>query len=241
MEYIYGKNTVMNAIIHRDNLLEVILCENFKDEKIKNEIKKSKVKCSIKSLKEITHLVGNVNHQGIIAAVKDFAYLNLEQLLEKVDGVNNPTIAILDGIEDPHNFGAIIRSADAFGIDGMIIAKNNQVKVNGTVAKVSTGATQYVPIAMVTNLNQTILTLKEKGFWIVASDGSATMDYRQVDYQMKTGLIIGSEGFGISKLLLRNSDFIVKIPMIGHVNSLNASVASALFFAQIHNSKHPIK
>ena len=112
--------------------------------------------------------------------------------------------------------------------------------LNSTVAKVSTGAIEYVDTCMVVNLNQTIKTLKDNGYWIVASDGEAKDDYRSIDYNTKIALIVGSEGFGVSKLLLKNSDFIVKIPMVGHVNSLNASVACALFLAQIYNRRNPL-
>ena len=148
---------------------------------------------------------------------------------------------MLDGLEDPHNLGAILRSVDALGGDGVIIGANRQVRLNSTVAKVSTGAIEYVPCAMVTNLNQAVQKLKDAGYWIVCSDGEARLDYREVDYNMKTCLIVGSEGFGVSKLLLKNSDFVVKIPMVGHVNSLNASVACALFLSQIYNWRNPIK
>ena len=123
----------------------------------------------------------------------------------------------------------------------MIIGANRAAKLNATVAKVSTGAIEYVDVAMVTNLTQTINKLKEEGFWVVSSDGSATKDYREIDYNMRTLLVIGSEGFGISKLVLKNSDFITKIPMVGHVNSLNASVACALYLATIYAYRNPLK
>jgi 23S rRNA (guanosine2251-2'-O)-methyltransferase len=204
-------------------------------------LKEKKIRPIIKNAKEINALVGNVNHQGIVCLVDEYKYLSLKQMIEKLKNKENPLIVMLDGIEDPHNFGAILRSVDAFGADGVIIADNRQVKVNATVAKVSTGAIEYVDVALVTNLNQAIKELKDNGYWVVSSDGEATLDYRQVDYNMKTVLVVGSEGFGISKLVLKNSDFVVKIPMVGHVNSLNASVAAALFLAQIYNSRNPIK
>jgi 23S rRNA (guanosine2251-2'-O)-methyltransferase len=144
---------------------------------------------------------------------------------------------ILDGIEDPQNFGAILRSVDAFGVDGVIIKKRNEVPLNATVAKVSTGAINWVKVAMVSNLSQAIQTLKDHGYWIVASDGSGKQDYDTVDYKSPIGLVVGSEGFGIAPLVLKNSDFIVKIPMTGHVNSLNASVASAILISEIVRSR----
>ena len=127
----------------------------------------------------------------------------------------------------------------AFGANGIILKKNGQVGVTSTVAKVSTGAIDFVPVAMVTNLAQTIKTLKSNGYWIVGSDGSAKQDYREIDYKCPIALVVGSEGEGISRLVLENCDFISKITMIGHVNSLNASVATAVYLAQIFNNRFP--
>ena len=182
-------------------------------------------------------LVGKVNHQGIAVEINDYEYYELSDLLKELESKEYPCIAMLDGIEDPHNFGAIIRSGDAFGIDGYIICKNRQVGLTNTVAHVSTGAIEYAKVAKVTNLNRAIEELKEKGYWIVASDGLAKQSYRDIDYKMKTCVIIGSEGRGISESIKKNSDFLTKIPMVGHVNSLNASVAAALYFSAIQESR----
>lgn len=239
--YIFGKNTVANALSHNDSIKEIYMVSSFQDERINKLIKQNRVKVIKKSSQEINALVGNVNHQGVVALCDEYKYLTLKQLITKLENKENPLIVLLDGLEDPHNLGAILRSVDAFGADGVIIGANRQVRLNATVAKVSTGAIEYVDVAMVTNLNQAIKELKEAGYWIVASDGEAKQDYREIDYNMKTVLIVGSEGFGVSQLLLKNSDFIVKIPMVGHVNSLNASVACALFLAQIYNSRNPVK
>ncbi|MBE6142512.1 MAG: 23S rRNA (guanosine(2251)-2'-O)-methyltransferase RlmB [Erysipelotrichaceae bacterium] len=239
--YIFGKNTVANALSHNDSIKEIYMVSSFQDERINKLIKQNRVKVIKKSSQEINALVGNVNHQGVVALCDEYKYLTLKQLISKLENKENPLIVLLDGLEDPHNLGAILRSVDAFGADGVIIGANRQVRLNATVAKVSTGAIEYVDVAMVTNLNQAIKELKEAGYWVVASDGEAKQDYREIDYNMKTVLIVGSEGFGVSQLLLKNSDFIVKIPMVGHVNSLNASVACALFLAQIYNSRNPVK
>ena len=239
--YIFGKNTVANALSHNDSIKELYMVPSFQDERIKKLLKQNKVKVIKKSNSEINALVGNVNHQGIVALCDEYKYLTLKQMISKLEHKENPLIVLLDGLEDPHNLGAILRSVDAFGADGVIIGANRQVRLTSTVAKVSTGAIEYVDVAMVTNLNQAVKELKEAGYWVVASDGEARQDYREVDYNMKTVLIVGSEGFGVSQLLLKNSDFIVKIPMVGHVNSLNASVACALFLAQIYNSRNPVK
>ena len=238
-DYIYGKNAVANALISGQNIINLYMSPSFFDKKINQLIKEKHIKY-IKT-NDLNKYVGNVVHQGIVCEIEEYEYTPFEDILVKVKDKKDALVVLLDGIEDPHNFGAILRSADAFGIDAVIIPQNRSVRLNGTVAKVSTGAIEYVDVCMVTNLNQTIQKLKDEGFWVVASDGSATMDYRQVDYNMKTCLVVGSEGFGISKLVLKNSDFIVKIPMVGHVNSLNASVACALFLAQIYSYRNPVK
>ena len=142
-------------------------------------------------------------------------------------------IVILDGINDPHNLGAILRCCDVFNVSGVLIPKHNQVPLTATVAKTSAGAINYVPVALVGNLNQTIEKLKEEGFWIVSTDGSATIDYQSLKYDFNVALVIGSEGQGVSRLVLKNSDYVVKIPQYGHVNSLNASVATGILLAKI--------
>ena len=236
--YIYGKNSCRNALQRNQTIKNVLLCDGFRDEEILKLLRQKKFNYQFISPKKMDELVGKVNHQGIAVEINDYEYYELSDLLKELESKEYPCIAMLDGIEDPHNFGAILRSGDALGVDGYIIASNRQVGLTNTVAKVSTGAIEYAKVAKVANLNQAITKLKENGYWIVASDGSATTDYRQVDYNMKTGIIIGSEGKGIGPLLLKNSDFITKIPMVGHVNSLNASVAASLYFAAIYNSRN---
>ena len=238
--YIFGKNTLANALEHNSSLKYVFATSSFKDERIFSLLKKKRIPFKIVSNKAISSLVGTVHHQGTVGEVEDYKYISLEELIKKNEDNPNSLLVILDGIEDSHNFGAILRSVDAFGASGVISGANRQVGLNSTVAKVSTGAIEYVDTCMVVNLNQTIKTLKDNGYWIVASDGEAKSDYRSIDYNTKIALIVGSEGFGVSKLLLKNSDFIVKIPMVGHVNSLNASVACALFLAQIYNKRNPL-
>ena len=236
--YVYGINTSRNALMHNQTIKNIYLLNGFKNPQIFKLIKEKNFNYTYLNTKQMEELVGKANHQGVIVEVNDYSYYELDDLLKELENVKYPCIAILDGIEDPHNFGAILRSGDAFGIDGYIIASNRQVGLTNTVAHVSTGAIEYSKVCKVTNLNQTINKLKENGYWIVASDGSAKMNYRDVDYKMKIGVIIGSEGKGIGPLLLKNSDYVTKIDMVGHVNSLNASVAAALYFNAIMESKN---
>ncbi len=236
--YVYGINTSRNALMHNQTIKNIYLLNGFKNPQIYKLIKEKNFNFTYLNAKQMEELVGKTNHQGVIVEVNDYSYYELDDLLKELENVTYPCIAILDGIEDPHNFGAILRSGDAFGIDGYIIASNRQVGLTNTVAHVSTGAIEYSKVCKVTNLNQAINKLKENGYWIVASDGNAKINYRDIDYKMKIGVIIGSEGKGIGPLLLKNSDYVTKIDMVGHVNSLNASVAAALYFNAIMESKN---
>ena len=147
---------------------------------------------------------------------------------------------MLDGLEDPHNLGAILRTCDALEVDGVIIGKNRSVGLTPTVAKVSTGAIDYVRVAQVTNLSRTLDDLKKQGFWVVGCDLDNSQDYRAIDYNMPLVIVIGSEGFGISRLVKKNCDMNVVLPMNGHVTSLNASVATAVILYQVYSSRHPL-
>ena len=171
--------------------------------------------------------------QGIVLEIAEYKYADLNKVLKRVEDKENVTLVILDSLEDPHNLGAILRSADATGVDGIIIGKNRSVRLNDTVAKVSTGAIEHVPVCEVTNLNMTINDLKKAGYWIVGLELDGSVDYRKQDYHGKIAVVIGSEGRGISKLVKENCDFLVRIPMYGKVNSLNASVSAGLLLYQI--------
>ena len=169
------------------------------------------------------------NHQGVVAIVPPFNYSEVDEILDvaKEKG-EDPFLLILDGIEDPHNFGSIIRTAETAGVHGIIIPKRRNVAVNATVAKVSTGATSYVKIARVNNLNDTIRKLKDAGLWVIGTDGDADTLYYNQDLKGPLAIIIGSEGFGMSKLVKENADILIKIPMKGKITSLNASVSAGI-------------
>lgn len=235
-QYIYGRNTVLSAL-KEHKVKSVYICENFSFDPILKELDKQSIEKTIVKKQELDRLAKGGNHQSIIGVVDDYKYTALNTLIENASKSKYPLLVILDGVQDPHNLGAIMRSCDAFGADGIIIKKHGQVAVNSTVAKTSTGAIDYVPVCMVTNLVQTIKTLKENGYWIVSSDASAKLNYCDVDYKCPIAIVVGSEGEGISRLVLENSDFITKIEMIGHINSLNASVAAAVYLAQIFNNR----
>ena len=228
---IYGRNPVKEAL-YTNKVKSIFLLDGFSYNEILNQVKEKRIPVTYLSNKEMNSLCDGV-HQGVAAVIKDYEYYSLESLINKAKKQAHPVVVILDGINDPHNLGAIMRSCDVFDASGIIISKHHQVPLNSTVAKTSVGAINYVPVALVGNLNQAIAKLKEEGFWIVATDGSATTNYQDLKYDFNVALIIGSEGEGVSKLVLNNSDYIVKIKEHGHIHSLNASVAAGILLAKI--------
>ena len=228
---IYGRNPIREAI-RAKRIKKIYLSSSFSHEEILQMIKDNHLPVIYKNNNELDKMVDGV-HQGIIAEIKDYEYYSLEYILDSANKKEKPVIVMLDGINDTHNLGAILRSADVFDVSGIIIGKHNQVPLNATVAKSSAGAINYVPVCLVTNLNQTISKLKENGYWIVSTDGSGNINYQDLKYDFKVVLVIGSEGNGVSKLVLKNSDYVIKIPQFGHVNSLNASVATGILLAKI--------
>ena len=169
------------------------------------------------------------NHQGVIAVVPPFNYCEVEDILEYAKSKDEDAfILILDGIEDPHNLGSIIRTAETAGVHGIIIPKRRSATVNSTVSKVSAGAVEHVKIARVNNINETIKMLKDNGLWIIGTDGDAKTIYYNQDLKGAIAIIVGSEGFGMSRLVKENADILVKIPMKGKITSLNASVSAGI-------------
>ena len=231
---IYGKNPVIEAI-RAKKALKVFLVTNFSDQKILNLIKENHLNILYISPNEMDKMCNGV-HQGVAAELKPYQTVSLEEIIYKAKNKQKKIIVMLDGIEDPHNLGAILRSADVFEASGIILPKHNSVSLNATVAKTSAGAINYVPVAVVNNLNQAIKTLKDEGYWIVSTDGSAEISYSSIKYDFPVVVVIGSEGKGVSSLVLKHSDYIVKIPQFGHVNSLNASVAAGILLAEVHKS-----
>ena len=212
-----GKN-VFNELNYKI-VRKVLISDTFKDKEIINKIKENKLKYIVTDSKIMDRMMAH--NQGIIIEIDDFSYGTIDDI--KDDNL----ILLLDHLEDPHNFGAIIRTCEAKGIKSIIIPKDRGVTVNETVMKTSSGALNHVNIIMVTNLVNAINKLKDKGYFIYAADMDGK-NYHDVDYADKVVLIIGNEGIGISKIIKNNSDEIISIPMKGVVNSLNASVAAAI-------------
>lgn len=231
VEIIYGRNPVKEAL-KANRVKEVYVSDTFSDNDLINEIKSLNIKINRRNNNELSKMVDGV-HQGIVAIIKRYEYSSLEEILRDAKRVTNPLIIMLDEINDPHNLGAIIRSADIFGVVGIIVKKRNQALLNATVAKTSAGAINFAKVAQVSNLTQCIKTLKDNGFWVISADGSGTTNYYDLKYDFPCVLVIGNEGRGISRLVLENSDYVVKIPMHGKINSLNASVAAAILMSYI--------
>ena len=223
--YAYGRNVAKELISAGKTIKKAYLQDGFKEESIISYLNDNNIEIEYLNKFKLDKMEKG-NHQGIILLVDDYKYYDEKDMYENMP--ENPFIVMLDHLEDPHNFGAIIRTCEASGVDYIIIPKDRSVSVNQTVMKTSVGALNNVKIVQVTNLNNTIKKLKECGVWIVGTDMEDAIYYDEVDYKYPTCLIIGSEGFGISSLARKNCDYIVKIPMFGKVNSLNASVAAAI-------------
>lgn len=182
---------------------------------------------------KLDQLAGDSHHQGVVAVVSDFRYTDVDALVAAASRKGPALLVLLDGIEDPHNLGAIIRSAQALGAAGVIIAKDRAAGVTPTVAKVSAGAIERCPVARVTNIARTLEELKEKGIWSVGLDASGTTDLTQVDLTGPTVLVVGAEGAGIRPLVKRGCDHLARIPMQGDIGSLNASASAAVALYEV--------
>lgn len=229
--FVFGKN-VAEEVLNSDKKIEkIFIQDNFKDDNILRLINKRRIEVRKLNKFEMDKKVSGL-HQGIILSIEDFKYSSIEDILE----LENPLIVILDHIEDPHNFGAIIRTCEAAGVDGIIIPNDRSVEVNGTVVKTSVGTTEKMRIIRVTNIVKTMDMLKKNGFWIVGTDMNG-QDYSTIDYKGKTAIVCGNEGKGMSRLVEEHCDFIASIPMYGTVNSLNASVATAVIVFEAVKSR----
>lgn len=220
--YIYGKNVAKQMIEDHLKIKKAFIYKNLKDQEMILELKNTNIPIQYLEKYELDKMVDG-NHQGIILSVPDYQYASIDEI------ISDPRyfIVILDHIEDPHNFGAIIRTCEAAGVSGIVIPKDRSVEVNSTVIKVSTGAINHVKITQVPNLVRTIELLKKEGYWIIGTDMEGT-SYKEIDYTGKIAIVIGNEGSGMSRIVEKSCDFIASIPMRGTTNSLNASVATGI-------------
>lgn len=230
---IFGKNTVREAIVKNKKINRLYICnQSFLRELEQKQIKLPRVEIVTLNQKQMDELT-NGNHQGVACEIDEYKYIDLNELIKNNKDKENVCLIVLDGLEDPHNLGAILRTADATGIEGIIIPKNRSVSLNPTVAKVSTGAIEYVKVSQVVNLVQTLKKLKEEGYWVIGLEMEGSIDYKEQEYLGKKVIVIGSEGKGISRLVKEECDYMINIPMVGHVTSLNASVSASIIFYEI--------
>lgn len=244
MASVEGRNPVIEAIKNDREIDKIMVSNSAKEGSIKKIIAMAKEKNIIVQYVD-KHKLDEVStshaHQGVIAQVSELKYWELDDLIESVkEKGEDPFFIILDEITDPHNLGSIVRTADAVGAHGVIIPKRRSVHVTPVVTKASAGAVEYVPICKVTNIVNTIKRLKEEGMWIAAADMDGEAFYNQ-NLTGAIGLVIGSEGFGISRLVKQNCDFTVKMPMVGNVTSLNASVAGGILLYEIFKQRTGVK
>lgn len=224
---VFGKNVFNELREDVSKIKKVYLANHFNDKDIISFIQNNKISYTMMDIKKMDKIVDG-KHQGIIIEIDDYKYVDYQNM------INDNVVVMLDHLEDPHNFGAIIRTCEAAGIKSIIIPKDRSVAVTSTVMRTSSGALEYVNIAQVNNLVNTINYFKDNGFFVYAADMDGE-NYKQVNYADKVLLIIGSEGNGIGRLVKQNCDEILAIPQYGKVNSLNASVAAAILIYGIVN------
>ena len=236
-DQVEGRNSVLELLESEKDINKIYISNGEKQGSINKIVGKAKSKGIVLvevDKNKLDEMSQTGNHQGVIAIVPPFQYCEVDDILDEAKmRKEDAFILILDGIEDPHNLGAIIRTAETAGVHGVIIPKRRAVAVNGTVNKSSAGAVEHMKIARVNNINDTIKYLKDNGLWIIGTDGNAQKYYYEQDLTGPVALVIGSEGFGMSRLVEENCDILVKIPMKGKITSLNASVSAGIVTYEI--------
>ena len=229
--YIYGKNVVRKYLDGNDKIVKAFVSKSFGDKDIINRLKLKKVHINWCLNNELDYKVGNALHQGVILLVDEVKTYSYDEVIGSLNK-KYKTVVMLDHLEDPHNFGAIIRSSYALGVDAIIIPNDRSVSITSTVVKTSAGAISDMPIIRVSNLCDTIKKLKRDDFWIVGTDMNGE-NYCEIDYKRSICLVIGNEGKGISKVVRNECDYIATISMIGNIDSLNASVSCGIILAKM--------
>lgn len=231
-DQVEGRNSVLELLESGKDINKIFITSGEKHGSINKIIAMAKEKRIIiveKDKRQMQEMAQTQNYQGVIAIVPPFEYCQIEDIINTAKQRNEePFVLILDGIEDPHNLGSIIRTAETAGVHGIIIPKRRTACVNSTVNKVSCGAVEHMKIARVTNISDSLQELKDNGLWICGTDISTNKYYYNQDYRGAIGIVIGNEGKGVSEKVKKNCDFLVKIPMKGKVTSLNASVSAGI-------------
>ena len=240
VDFVFGRHAVVEALQTPDRVNRVFIQEGTSGRdaaKVIELAREKGIQVQTVPKTKIEDLVGNAVHQGLVASIAAYEYADLEDVFKKAEEKGEDSfIVILDGVEDPHNLGSILRTADATGVHGIIIPKRRSASLTATVAKASTGAIEHVPVVRVTNLTQTIEQLKARGVWVFGTDMNGT-DYRKWNTSGPLAIVMGNEGKGVSRIVKESVDEMVTIPMVGHVQSLNASVASALMMYEVFRNR----
>ena len=236
MNYIYGINAVAEALKARGRAFAWVGVakerHDLRLQRVVEECRRQGVVVRFVSRPELDRMAGNNAHQGVVAVTSAKQYSGLEDVVDGKRG-RYSLVVVLDGIEDPHNLGAILRTADAAGADGVVIPERRAASVTAIVTKVSAGASEHLPVAKVTNIARTVEELKEKNIWIVGLDERGSQTYDALDYNMDCGIVLGAEGKGLHDLVRKKCDFVVSIPMLGKVASLNVSVAAGVMLYEV--------
>src|SRR5699024_2290989 len=242
-EILVGRNPVFEVLKSERGVNKVLISEqiNQQTERELQKLVKKKNTILQKVPKQRLDQLTKERHQGMLAYVAPYEYSSVEEILQKATNAEEQAfILILDEIEDPHNLGAILRTANATGVHGVVIPKRRAVGLTETVARASAGAIEHVPVARVTNIADTIDELKEQNIWVVGTDERGSQDYRTLDGETALAVVIGNEDKGISRLVKKKCDWMVHLPMQGAISSLNASVASSLLMYEIYRKRHPL-
>lgn len=237
---VYGRNVFNQIQNDPDSIEELYVQQGIKDKNIQREIQSLNCNKRAVSRSFLDKMTKNASHQGIVAKVKEIPTYSIQDLLSKKDKDKKGLYVALDGVQDPRNVGAILRTCDCVGADGVILCKHNSAGLTPAAIKASTGAAYTVPVSIVTNLSQTLKSLKKEGYWVVGTDMDHARDYRKGMYEEPTIIVIGSEGKGISPIVKKQCDYMVTLPMVGTITSLNASVACAVLLYEVLNHRQPL-
>ena len=236
MNLIIGRKPVLEAINSGEEIEQVFILHDQKGgiiDAIRIASKKRGIKCSEVKKDRFQSITSNSNVQGVAAQISSRKFYSIEEIILSSKKSKYPLIVILDSIQDPHNTGAIIRTAECAGATGILITRHNSAPINQTVVKASAGATEHLKICAVNNLSQSLQILKENNFWIVGSSLENSQNYSDIDYKIPIALVVGNEENGIRKLTAKRCDFLIKIPMKGKIQSLNVSVAAGILLFEI--------
>ncbi len=243
MKKIIGRKPVLEAINSGKEIDRVIVSFGQKGgiiETIKIAAKKRRVKLTQLSPQKFKEYEKEGNTQGVIALTSDYKYFKLNEIISASTNNSFPFILVLDSIQDTHNLGAILRTAESAGVDGVIITERNSASINGTVEKTSAGAVSHIKVAQVSNLRNAIVKIKEAGFWVVGTSPEADKNYDAVDFNMPTAVIVGNEEKGIRRLIAEQCDYLVKIPMLGKIQSLNVSVSAGILLYEVVRQRREV-